>query len=109
MRRQTKTMEGKMSNIEIVEHREFKKQWLKTPLEIKKKYKVFILLLLELGTISRLYEYPGYRLESLSGEMDGFKSIRLNNQWRVIFKASKARTIEIVTIRRITAHDYRKK
>ncbi len=28
---------------------------------------------------------PGNRLESLKGDMDGFYSIRVNDQWRIIF------------------------
>lgn len=29
---------------------------------------------------------PGNRLEALSGDLKGFHSIRVNDQWRVIFK-----------------------
>lgn len=29
---------------------------------------------------------PGNRLESLSGKLKGYYSIRINNQWRIIFK-----------------------
>ena len=29
---------------------------------------------------------PGNRLESLRGELAGFHSIRINDQWRVVFK-----------------------
>lgn len=29
---------------------------------------------------------PGNRLEALSGDLDGFHSIRINQQWRVIFR-----------------------
>ena len=28
---------------------------------------------------------PGNRLEALSGDLDGFWSIRVNSQWRIIF------------------------
>ncbi|OGL48519.1 MAG: hypothetical protein A2161_17430 [Candidatus Schekmanbacteria bacterium RBG_13_48_7] len=31
---------------------------------------------------------PGNRLESLKGEFKGYYSIRINNQWRVVFKWS---------------------
>lgn len=29
---------------------------------------------------------PGNKLERLSGNLDGFWSIRINNQWRIIFQ-----------------------
>lgn len=29
---------------------------------------------------------PGNRLEKLKGDLSGFHSIRINNQWRIIFK-----------------------
>ena len=29
---------------------------------------------------------PANRLEKLSGKLSGFYSIRINNQWRIIFK-----------------------
>jgi proteic killer suppression protein len=31
---------------------------------------------------------PGNRLEALKGKWDGFHSIRVNNQWRVVFRWS---------------------
>ena len=33
---------------------------------------------------------PGNRLESLSGDLKGFFSIRINDQWRIIFKWTNA-------------------
>ncbi|WP_081636898.1 type II toxin-antitoxin system RelE/ParE family toxin [Treponema vincentii] len=29
---------------------------------------------------------PGNRLEKLVGNLDGFYSIRINDQWRIVFK-----------------------
>ena len=29
---------------------------------------------------------PGHRLEALHGDMEGFWSIRINQQWRIIFR-----------------------
>lgn len=29
---------------------------------------------------------PGNRLEKLKGDLDGFYSIRINDQWRIVFK-----------------------
>lgn len=29
---------------------------------------------------------PGNRLEALRGDLDGYHSIRINNQWRIVFQ-----------------------
>jgi toxin HigB-1 len=41
---------------------------------------------------------PGNRLEALSGDLKGFHSIRINNQWRIIFRwqGDSANEVEIV-------------
>ena len=41
---------------------------------------------------------PGNRLEALRGDLRGFHSIRINNQWRIIFRwqASDAHDVRIV-------------
>jgi proteic killer suppression protein len=36
--------------------------------------------------LSDLAAPPGNRLEALKGNLAGFQSIRINNQWRVIFR-----------------------
>jgi proteic killer suppression protein len=41
---------------------------------------------------------PGNRLEALKGDKEGFHSIRINDQWRVVFRwnAGNAFDVEIV-------------
>ena len=41
---------------------------------------------------------PGNRLEALRGDLQGFHSIRVNNQWRIIFRwqAPEAHDVRIV-------------
>ena len=41
---------------------------------------------------------PANRLEKLSGNSKGFYSIRINNQWRIIFKwnAGNAAQVEVI-------------
>ena len=41
---------------------------------------------------------PGNRLEPLKGDFKGFHSIRINSQWRIIFRwdASAAHVVQIV-------------
>jgi len=38
------------------------------------------------GLLSDLRVPPGNRLEALSGRLAGFHSIRVNEQWRVVFR-----------------------
>ena len=37
-------------------------------------------------TLDDLRSPPGNRLEALSGDLKGFHSIRINDQWRIIFR-----------------------
>ena len=43
-------------------------------------------LLQESETISDLADFPGNRLELLRGALQGWYSIRINSQWRIIFR-----------------------
>jgi len=55
---------------------------------------------------------PGLRLikgfhdEALSGKWEGYRSSRLNLQWRVIYRVADAALL--VQVVRITPHDYRR-
>ncbi len=42
------------------------------------------------GALSDLAVPPGNRLEALSGQLSGFHSIRINDQWRIIFRWTHA-------------------
>lgn len=37
-------------------------------------------------SLDNLRNPPGNRLESLRGDLSGFQSIRLNDQWRIVFR-----------------------
>jgi len=41
---------------------------------------------------------PSNRLEKLSGKMSDFYSIRINDQWRIIFKWEDGNTTEVTII-----------
>ncbi|MCW8795755.1 MAG: type II toxin-antitoxin system RelE/ParE family toxin [Chlorobium sp.] len=49
-------------------------------------------------SLEDLQSPPGNRLEALKGGFAGFHSIRINNQWRIVFKwkASNAHDVQIV-------------
>lgn len=48
--------------------------------------------------ITDLREPPGNRLEALKGDLEGYHSIRANDQWRIIFqwKDNNAYRVSIV-------------
>ena len=51
-----------------------------------------ILYLHDADTLNDLNVPPGNRLESLKGTLKGYYSIRINDQWRVVFKWNKIDT-----------------
>lgn len=38
---------------------------------------------------------PGNRLEALKGDLSGFHSIRINDQWRIVFRWTSAGPVEV--------------
>jgi proteic killer suppression protein len=38
---------------------------------------------------------PGNRLEALSGDLKGYHSIRINDQWRLVFRWSEGKAHEV--------------
>lgn len=47
------------------------------------------------GNINDLRSRPGNRLEALRGEWRGCHSIRVNDQWRVVFRWAEGRAYEV--------------
>jgi toxin HigB-1 len=45
--------------------------------------------------LSDLRSPPGNRLESMKGDLEGFHSIRVNSQWRILFKGSANSAFEV--------------
>ena len=41
---------------------------------------------------------PSNKLEKLSGKMNGFYSIRINDQWRIIFKWEEGNVLEVTIV-----------
>ena len=91
----------------IEEHRDAAKMLSskQVPVEILKRYEKWK----DIATLSGpagLRAIRGFRDEALSGEWKGFRSSRLNEQWRVIYQALA--DVLLVRVVRITAHDYRR-
>ncbi len=49
-------------------------------------------------SLQDLKSLPGNRLEALKGNLAGFHSVRINNQWRIVFRwhGSNAHEVQIV-------------
>ena len=90
----------------IQEHRNVDKELSgRVPLDILKRYEKW-------KDIASLSGPPGLRAirgfhdEALAGKWKGFRSSRLNEQWRVIYKiVADALLVQVV---RVTPHDYRR-
>ena len=50
------------------------------------------------GTLDDLKVPPGNRLEALKGRLAGFHSIRVNDQWRVVFRWTNAGPAEVAIV-----------
>ena len=89
----------------IEEHRRVDKQLGSVPNEILKRYEKW-------KDIAALSGPPGLRLikgfhdEALSGKWKGFRSSRLGDQWRVIYRLIAEELL--FQVASITAHDYRR-
>ena len=89
---------------ELLEHRRLDRQLSKAPREVLKRYEKW-------KDIARLSGPPGLRLigglhdEALSGVWKGFRSSRLGDQWRVIYRVVPNAAFYIEAV---TPHDYRR-
>ena len=97
-----------MKQAKISESKKAEKDLDKLPKEILRAYEIWARLIEDHGTLI-LRKFPGYRDEMLKGEWLGYRSSRLNLQWRVIYQVSRTGEVEIVSVARVTAHDYRRK
>jgi addiction module RelE/StbE family toxin len=89
----------------IEEHRRVDKQAAAAPTEILKRYEKWK----DIAAISGppgLRMIKGFRDEALSGEWKGFRSSRLGDQWRVIYRVVASELL--FQVASITAHDYRR-
>lgn len=90
----------------IYERKRLDKQLAKTPLEIQKRYEKWK----DIVTISGpagLQLVKGFRDEALRGEWKGYRSSKLNQQYRVIYRV-KGDELEVYVFE-VTRHDYRRK
>ena len=91
----------------IEEHRQANKELSsgRVPLEILKRYEKWKDIAMLSGP-QGLRAIKGFHDEALSGDWKGYRSSRLNEQWRVIYQVvADALLVQVI---RVTPHDYRK-
>lgn len=74
----------------------------KYPSEVLKQYKKKIQILEALPKLDELRKMRGLNFEYLKGERKGECSIRLNDQYRLIFVPTEENTIQVLLIREIS-------
>ena len=67
----------------------------KLPYEIQKRALVKLLLIDAAESEEDLKVPPGNRFEHLSGRLQGYCSIRINDQWRILFKFMNSNASEV--------------
>jgi addiction module RelE/StbE family toxin len=87
----------------VLEHRTVGKILKKAPVEIQKNYLAWKRIV-ELEGPQGLRFIKGFHDESLRGSWLGFRSSRLNRQWRVIYKVEKKELIVYVV--EVNPHTY---
>ena len=91
---------------QVYEHRRVARQLRRLPVEILKRYEKWKDIVSVSGP-QGLRFIRGFNDESLSGEWAGYRSSRLGQQYRVIYRVERDQIrIEVVSL---TAHDYRRK
>lgn len=89
----------------IEEHRRVDKQVTGAPIETLKRYEKWKDIASMSGPMG-LRLIKGFHDEALAGEWNGYRSSRLGDQWRVIYRVVTEETL--FQVASITAHDYRR-
>lgn len=90
----------------IYEHKGVLKVLKSLPLDILKRYEKWKDIVAISG-LAGLKQIKGFNDEALLGEWKGYRSSRLNIQYRIIYKIENEQLF--VKVIKITAHDYRRK
>ncbi len=90
----------------VYEHRKVDKQLSQLPVEILKRYEKWKDVV-EISGPQGLRLIKGFHDEALRGDWRGFRSSRLNQQYRVIYKVEGEKLL--VEVVEVNPHDYRRK
>ncbi|MEX0959837.1 MAG: type II toxin-antitoxin system RelE/ParE family toxin [Burkholderiales bacterium] len=68
------------------------------PWELRRAARRKLLYLHDAGELGDLKVPPGNRLEALKGKLAGYHSIRINDQWRIVFRwrSGNAEDVQVV-------------
>jgi len=67
----------------------------KFPSELRRVARRKLLYIYDATELADLKAPPGNRLETLKGDLKGYHSIRINDQWRVIFQWKEGSAYEV--------------
>jgi proteic killer suppression protein len=67
----------------------------KFPAELRRSARRKLLYLHDAAVLSDLRVPPGNRLEALKGDWKGYHSIRINDQWRVVFQWKSGQALDV--------------
>lgn len=90
---------------QVFEQKRVSKSLKSAPIEVQKRYEKWKDIV-SLSGPAGLRKIRGLHDESLSGKWAGYRSSRLNLQYRVIYKVVKDQLQ--VRVENVTAHDYRR-
>jgi|TARA_R110002111_G_C6002121_1_gene373286 addiction module RelE/StbE family toxin len=90
----------------IYEHKSALKGLESLPVDILKRYEKWKDIVAISGPAG-LKQIKGFNDEALRGEWKGYRSSRLNIQYRIIYKIENEQLF--VKVIKVTAHDYRRK
>ena len=68
------------------------------PPELRRVARRKLQYLHEAADLGDLKSPPGSRLEGLKGDLKGFHSIRINDQWRVVFRWSGGNAFDVQVV-----------
>ena len=91
---------------QILEHRRLDRRFKSLPDEVIKRYEKWKDIV-QISGPKGLRAIRGFNDEALRGEWKGFRSSRLGQKYRVIYRIEAAKVL--VKVVALTPHDYRKK
>ena len=91
---------------EVLYHRNAAKRIKKLPPQVREKLDVWAQIVEQQGPAG-LRDFSGFNDEVLTGDWKGYRSSRLNRQYRVIYLIEDDTVCVLVVD--VTAHDYRRR
>jgi proteic killer suppression protein len=76
----------------------------KYPVEVIKQFKKKVQFLIDINRLEQLSQQRGFNFEYLKGDRKGTCSIRLNDQYRLIFVPTSDGAIQVLLIKEISRH-----